>query len=448
MPATEKQLVTEFRRALRTESNWNIVIVSGEGDDIANTALVAEFSGLGQVSIHKSLCSIKSLSNIDALLINGVIGEIINNHDALDAFVKETLHAMKDGGVVIIRQDLSKYILPVHAVYLITTLLSAPFHDSKKVAKLTDYFDVFRTEINGRNTGFQFYGVNEVEDSIYVDLFYIAFEFVLYKYFHAEISSTRRNIQTLVFTHMNGFLGTISYLLVRGYAQNLSIIKRFGDMKAGQTMLDIGVGIGGGARQVAKEYGVHVTGIDLSSNMLAVALDRVQRDKDTRVKYSICDALVYNFEPNSFDYVFSRDCIQHISDTEALFKIIYNALKPGGKVLITMYGVGYGELSESFKSYVAHRNYFLKNLKQIYEVVSIAHKVGFSNIVTENMTGRFKEILDEERSRVENNKEEFLQKFSQKEYDSLVNGWNSKLQYIADDNHNWNLFLTEKPFVQ
>lgn len=56
--------------------------------------------------------------------------------------------------------------------------------------------------------------------------------------------------------------------------------------------------------------------------MLAVALDRVHKERDTRITYSICDAVVFDFEPNSYDYVFSRDCIQHIEDTGALFNAI------------------------------------------------------------------------------------------------------------------------------
>ncbi|CAJ0590797.1 unnamed protein product [Cylicocyclus nassatus] len=107
-----------------------------------------------------------------------------------------------------------------------------------------------------------------------------------------------------------------------------------------------------------------------------------------------------------------------------------------------MYGVGHGELSEDFKKYVEQRQYFLRNREQIKE---IAENVGFTDIVVENMTERFKEILGEERERVEKNKDEFLFRFSQKEYDSLVNGWNAKLKYIADDNHNWNFFLAVKP---
>lgn len=80
-------------------------------------------------------------------------------------------------------------------------------------------------------------------------------------------------------------------------------------------------------------------------------------------------------------------------------------MKPGGQLLITMYGVGRGALSEAFKEYVAQRQYFLHNTD---EYQAFAEGVGFVDVTVENWTPRFKEILLEERARVENNKEEFL----------------------------------------
>ncbi|CAI5452308.1 unnamed protein product [Caenorhabditis angaria] len=386
-----------------------------------------------KVSSHTSLEQLSTIRNADVIVINKVLGSIVDHAEELDTFLKNVLTATSFGGVVVIREDLQSHTDPKH------------------VARLTDYFDVFRATVDSKNSGLELYTVDQVENSIYTRQNYLDFFWVFTKKEFA--ASTDETVTFRDFLDKTQYTNTGIYayewifgdnfISPGGYEENLRIIKRFGDLKAGQTMLDIGVGIGGGARQVADEFGVQVHGIDLSSNMLAVALERIEKEKDARVRYSITDALVNNFAPNSFDYVFSRDCIQHIAGTENLFKRIYDTLKPGGKVLITMYGAGYGELSEKFKSYVSQRHYFLKNLKQIEQ---IAQSTGFTNIYTENLTPRFKEILGEERSRVENNMEEFLSKFSQKEYDSLVRGWTDKLGYIADDNHNWNLFLAQKPF--
>ncbi|KJH40940.1 methyltransferase domain protein [Dictyocaulus viviparus] len=213
-------------------------------------------------------------------------------------------------------------------------------------------------------------------------------------------------------------------------------------MRTGQRMLDIGVGIGGGARQAASEFGLYVLGVDLSLNMISIALDRLNMEKDSRVTYIICNASDYDFESNSFDFVFSRDCIQHVDDAQNLLCKIYCTLKPGGKVLMTMYGVGYGLLSESFKNYIASRQYHLKNREQFRE---IAIKVGFTNVIVEDMTSSLKEILKEERTRAEQKREEFLARFPEADYESLVSGWNAKLLYIDDDNLNWNFFMASKP---
>ena len=45
--------------------------------------------------------------------------------------------------------------------------LLAHTHDGKLVARLTNYLDVFRTEHDGKNTGFAFYATEEVEQSIH-----------------------------------------------------------------------------------------------------------------------------------------------------------------------------------------------------------------------------------------------------------------------------------------
>ncbi|CAI2354876.1 unnamed protein product [Caenorhabditis sp. 36 PRJEB53466] len=386
-----------------------------------------------KTQVHTSLEQLSTIRNADVLIFNNALSKIVNNADLLTDFLKKATNATAIGGIVIIREDLKNA-------------------EKRQVARLTDYFDVFRTtDTDGTNAGLDLYTVDQVQNSAFVEHNFLDFIFVFRK--KAFAPSTDATITFRDFLDKTQYTNTgidayewmfgVNFISPGGYQENLKIIKRFGDLKPGQTMLDIGVGIGGGARQVADEFGVHVHGIDLSSNMLAIALERLHEQKDARVKYSITDALVYQFENDSFDYVFSRDCIQHIPDTEKLFSRIYKSLKPGGKVLITMYGKGYGEQSDKFKTYVAQRAYFLKNLK---EIAQVAEKTGFINVQTENMTPRFKEILLEERSHLEQNSEEFLSKFTEYEKDALTSGWTDKLGYIEKDNHNWNFFLAQKPF--
>lgn len=46
------------------------------------------------------------------------------------------------------------------------------------------------------------------------------------------------------------------------------------DLKADERVLDVGCGIGGGDFYMASEYGAFVHGLDLSSNMVLIALER------------------------------------------------------------------------------------------------------------------------------------------------------------------------------
>ncbi|KIH55493.1 methyltransferase domain protein [Ancylostoma duodenale] len=391
MPAAEQQLVECVHRVLHTPKPWRVGVVSGEG--ISDSDLVGQFGQAATVTLTTGTSSIERLAELDVLVVNQALDKELHDSNALDRFVSHALKSLRLGGACIIRQDLTS------------------LNDPKKVAKLTDYLDVFRAEEHGENFGFSFYAVNGVEDSIYI---------------FRRLTSRGR-------PYPSGLVAELQRAcLTRDRRQS-----RGGRIPGNSHKLTLAACLAPPPMPTPM------------SNIFWPVFIGPKRSSPGEMKsfpkihsYAICDATVYDFEPSSFDYVFSRDCIQHIEDTENLFNRIHRVLKPGGKVLITMYGVGHGKLSENFKKYVEQRQYYLKNTEQIKE---IAEKVGFEDIVVENMTGRFKEILEEERKRVEDNKEEFLSKFSQKEYDSLVNGWNAKVQYIADDNHNWNFFLASKP---
>ncbi|KAK5966657.1 Phosphoethanolamine MethylTransferase, partial [Trichostrongylus colubriformis] len=275
MPAVERQLVECVRRVMKdSDESLRVGIVTPH--DGHNEALMEHFGSKSTTSTCKDINSIENLSDLNVLVVNQALVKELLDSTALDKFICGALRSLRVDGVLIVRQDLAK------------------LNDSKKVAMLTDYFDVFRLEQGNENVGFHFYAVNEVQESVYVsapklaglhldpsqEAFPQASKWTCFNPVQDFLDRTQYT-DTGIFAYE--WIFGDNFISPGGYKQNLAILKRFGPMKTGQTMLDIGVGIGGGARQAAREFGLHVLGVDLSTNMLAVALDRVHKEKDARV---------------------------------------------------------------------------------------------------------------------------------------------------------------------
>uniref|UniRef100_A0A915JBH6 phosphoethanolamine N-methyltransferase n=1 Tax=Romanomermis culicivorax TaxID=13658 RepID=A0A915JBH6_ROMCU len=205
--------------------------------------------------------------------------------------------------------------------------------------------------------------------------------------------------------------------------------------------MDIGCGIGGNAFQIAKEYGSNVVGVDLSSNMVTVACDRACLRRDTRVRFMIADITKYDFPPNTFEVIYSRDAIIHIPDKKALFTKCYEWLKPGGRMLITDYHVGEGQLTDEFKEYVKNRQYTLLPLKMYKEAAQAA---GFEKAEVTDLTQEFKGTILAEMQRANDNKQEFMQMFSAEKFDYLISGWKNKIRYIDSGCHKWGVLKAIK----
>lgn len=110
-------------------------------------------------------------------------------------------------------------------------------------------------------------------------------------------------------------------------------------------VLDIGSGLGGPARTLAKSCGCHVTGIDLTraycetANMLSTW---VKLDKQTDFRQA--DATCLPFADASFDAAMTIHVAMNIPDKAAMYAQAKRVLKPGGRFVI--YDVLQGEGGE------------------------------------------------------------------------------------------------------
>ncbi|GFZ12292.1 hypothetical protein Acr_23g0006770 [Actinidia rufa] len=212
------------------------------------------------------------------------------------------------------------------------------------------------------------------------------------------------------------------------------------DLKPGQKVLDVGCGIGGGDFFMAENFDVHVVGIDLSINMVSFALERAI-GLNCSVEFEVADCTKKTYEDNTFNVIYSRDTILHIQDKPALFKSFYKWLKPGGKVLISDYCKSAGPPSPEFAAYIKQRGYDLHSVEAYSQMLRDA---GFDKVIAEDHTDQFMEVLQRELNEVEKEKEEFIQDFSEEDYNDMVGGWNAKLVRSSSGEQRWGLFIAKK----
>jgi len=223
-----------------------------------------------------------------------------------------------------------------------------------------------------------------------------------------------------------------------------------------------------------------VHGMDLSVNMVTIALERSRSRSNDLVTFEISDCTTRDFDEESFDVVYSRDTILHIQvcicgpgipsaiacgmgicihdvvastvsknrinrlaiapqDKPALFKRLLAFMKPGGRLLISDYCRAETEPTAEFAAYIAQRGYDLHS-PSIYG--KMLEDAGFVDVVAEDRTDLFETSLRKELALVEAEKDDYIQSFSQADYDAVTGGWKDKLGRL--DQQRWGVFTARK----
>jgi len=103
-------------------------------------------------------------------------------------------------------------------------------------------------------------------------------------------------------------------------------------LPAGTTLLDVGCGIGGSSRILARDYGFVTTGVTLSPQQVRRAQE-LTPDNVTS-SFMVNDALNMSFPDNSFDVVWSIEAGPHMPDKVKYAEEMMRVLKPGGILVV------------------------------------------------------------------------------------------------------------------
>ena len=101
-------------------------------------------------------------------------------------------------------------------------------------------------------------------------------------------------------------------------------------------VLDVGCGIGGTSRHLAKSLGTksQVQGITLSPNQVERATQLAKDQGVTNASFQVMNALALEFEDDTFDLVWACESGEHMPDKKRYVEEMIRVLKPGGTIVI------------------------------------------------------------------------------------------------------------------
>lgn len=106
-------------------------------------------------------------------------------------------------------------------------------------------------------------------------------------------------------------------------------------VKASDRVLDVGCGVGGPAREIARFSGAHVTGITLNAYQVERAKIHTKNEgMEGKVEFKQMDFTKTEFADASFDNAYAIESTCHAHQLEDVYAEAYRVLKPGGKFFI------------------------------------------------------------------------------------------------------------------
>lgn len=140
----------------------------------------------------------------------------------------------------------------------------------------------------------------------------------------------------------------------------LEVLKKV--LPKGGTVLEVGCGNGFISREII-DRGAQLTAIDYSEEAIKNA-----RKLNLEGKFIVAD--IYKFKPQGkFDFIICAEVLEHMPDDEKALRLMFNWLKPGGKLILT---VPISKFNERARKYGGHLRHYKAS-----ELTTRLRKLGF-----------------------------------------------------------------------
>lgn len=135
-------------------------------------------------------------------------------------------------------------------------------------------------------------------------------------------------------------LAPVDHFHARGFPATVELADKL-PIRPGQRILDIGCGLGGPARYMARRFQCRVSGIDITRPFVEAAgrltgLLRMEGQVDVRLG----DGQHLPYPDGAFDGAYTQHVTMNVADRRRFFAEAYRVLKPGAFFALTEHGLG------------------------------------------------------------------------------------------------------------
>jgi cyclopropane fatty-acyl-phospholipid synthase-like methyltransferase len=160
------------------------------------------------------------------------------------------------------------------------------------------------------------------------------------------------------------------------------------------TLLELGCGLGGGARTIAKTFNTWVTGIEWWKELATGGVQRSTKagmEKKAEVRYHNSDRL--NLKPTSYNSIFSKEALFTVPDKANMLETIVRALRPGGQLCFTDYVLpGDSDLTQNIRDWMVREPCGATPWSVDGYSLAIQH-LGLDLRIAEDMSERHRELI-------------------------------------------------------
>ena len=131
-------------------------------------------------------------------------------------------------------------------------------------------------------------------------------------------------------------------------------------IKEGMRVLDVGCGVGGPAREIAKFTGAKIVGLNNNDYQIDRAAHYAAKEGlSQQLSFVKGDFMQMEFPSNSFDAVYAIEATVHAPSLEGIYSQIFRVLKPGG-----VFGVYEWLMKENYDNDNAHHRAIRLGIEQ------------------------------------------------------------------------------------